>query len=116
MTVKGAPLELHLRLCSAEGPLLGPGKRQLLGHILESKSLAVAARAMGMSYMRAWTLVQRMNREWRQPLVELRRGGNSRGGATVTATGEEILRLYDEIARASRQAARRPLARLAKFR
>lgn len=113
---KTAALELHLRICSERGPLFGPGKRQLLARIAETESLNVAARAMGMSYMRAWTLVQAMNREWAQPLVELRRGGHQRGGASVTATGREILRLYDAINAESRRATRRSFARLAKLR
>lgn len=112
MKKTSAALELHLRICGSGGPLFGPGKRQLLARIVETNSLAVAARSMAMSYMRAWTLVQAMNREWKKPLVELRRGGHRRGGATVTPTGHEVLRLYDAIAAESRRAARPHFRRL----
>jgi molybdate transport system regulatory protein len=49
---------------------------------------------MGMSYMRAWTLVRTMNECFREPLVVASRGGKSRGGAVVTETGKKALKLY----------------------
>ena len=116
MSKPPAPLELHLRICSRRGPLFGPGKRALLAGIAESESLSEAARAMDMSYMRAWSLVQAMNREWREPLVELRRGGHKRGGASVTATGREVLRLYDAIAAESRRSTRPLFTKLTRLR
>lgn len=116
MPTKRRPLELHLRICSEHGPMFGPGKRQLLAHIAETESLSVAARAMNMSYMRAWTLVKAMNREWTKPLVELRRGGHKRGGASLTPTGREVLRLYDEISSDSRRATSRLFSKLSRLR
>lgn len=49
---------------------------------------------MDMSYKRAWSLVLEMNRAFKQPLVESVKGGASRGGATLTALGEEVLDRY----------------------
>ncbi len=109
------PLELHLRICGRRGPIFGPGKRALLAGIIGTESLREAASRMNMSYMRAWTLVKAMNREWRQPLVELRRGGHRRGGATVTPAGRQVLELYDAIADRSRKSTRALFARLAKL-
>lgn len=73
---------------------LGPGKADLLEALARTGSLAQAAREMEMSYMRAWSLVRTMNAAFRRPLVTLRRGGQGRGGAALTPTGERVLVLY----------------------
>lgn len=57
-------------------------------------SLASSARSLGMSYMRAWNLVRVMNASFREPLVVFRRGGPTRGGATVTSAGKDVLERY----------------------
>jgi molybdate transport system regulatory protein len=49
---------------------------------------------MGMSYKRAWLLVETMNRCFRLPLVATSRGGRAKGGAVLTATGQEVLERY----------------------
>jgi molybdate transport system regulatory protein len=77
--------------------LFGPGKAELLERIRETGSIAEAAKAMEMSYMRAWQLVKGMNKGWREPLVTTARGGSKRGGTVVTETGIEVLRLYREL-------------------
>jgi molybdate transport system regulatory protein len=76
---------------------LGPGKVELLEHIAASGSIAEAAARMEMSYMRAWKLVKTMEACFRQPLVDARRGGSARGGATLTKAGTEVLKLYREM-------------------
>ena len=73
---------------------LGPGKADLLAAIRETRSLRRAAASLGMSYMRAWTLVKTMNETFARPVVLLRRGGVAHGGATLTATGATALALY----------------------
>jgi len=57
-----------------------------------------------MSYMRAWTLVRLMNRGFRDPLVELARGGRTHGGAALTETGTAVLSLYRRMERATLRA------------
>lgn len=52
---------------------------------------------MGMSYKRAWDLVDTMNKSFRQPLVVTATGGNNGGGAQVTEFGYEVLRRYRDI-------------------
>jgi molybdate transport system regulatory protein len=116
MTAKPALFEIHVRLCQGRHRVFGPGKCKLLRHITRSGSLAEAAKAMDMSYMRAWNLVQAMNREWGEPLVELRRGGDQRGGATLTATGRKVLGLYEDVVTTSEQATRGLLRQLAGLR
>ncbi len=97
-------LEPRFRVVVGKDVALGPGKIELLGHIASTGSIARAAAAMGMSYMRAWTLVQTMNRCFREPLVSASRGGKASGGATLTSTGKRALELYQQIEEASRHA------------
>jgi molybdate transport system regulatory protein len=73
---------------------IGPGKADLLEAIHTNGSISAGARHMGMSYKRAWDLVDTMNRSFRQPLVVTATGGNQGGGAQITEFGFEVLRRY----------------------
>lgn len=88
------PASLRLRLLFGERLVFGPGKAELLGGIAETGSIAAAGRAMGMSYKRAWSLVEEMNAAFREPLVTSARGGAGGGGAVVTETGLAVLEAY----------------------
>lgn len=95
--------------------MLGPGKMELLAYLDATGSLAAAAKEMGMSYMRAWKLVQEMNRDPQRRLVETIRGGAQGGTGGLTPLGKKILDLYQQMDRASTAAAQpyaRKLARL----
>lgn len=74
--------------------LLGPGKADLLEAVRNAGSLRRAAAGLGMSYMRAWSLVRTMNAAFQEPLVTLARGGAAHGGAALTPTGAKVLALY----------------------
>jgi molybdate transport system regulatory protein len=76
---------------------LGPGKIDLLRAIEAHESISKAAKSLGMSYMRAWTLVKIMNAVFREPLVELKRGGAQGGKAQVTDLGRVVLELYSDL-------------------
>src|SRR5262245_2743440 len=89
---------------------LGPGKADLLEAIGRLGSISAAARALGMSYRRAWVLVDTMNRCFVRPLVITSRWRGA--GASLSRLGREVLRLYRAAERDSRRAARRPLRRL----
>lgn len=84
----------RLRILLGAEIAIGPGKADLLDAIARSGSISAAARAMGMSYRRAWQLVETMNRSFQAPLVETAKGGAGGGGARVTPLGEDILRRY----------------------
>lgn len=84
----------RLRILLGRSIAIGPGKAELLGLIDETGSISAAARAMGMSYRRAWTLVETMNTAFREPLVAAATGGKGGGGASVTAFGHEALKRY----------------------
>lgn len=73
---------------------MGPGKSDLLRAIAETGSISGAARRMGMSYRRAWMLVDTMNQCFRSPLVETLTGGERGGGARVTDLGHDVLARY----------------------
>ena len=84
----------RIRVVYGRDVALGPGKAELLEHIAQTGSLRKAAAAMEMSYMRAWTLVQTMNRCFKKPVVVTTRGGAAGGSALVTETGRRVLDLY----------------------
>lgn len=98
-----SPIEIRprIRVLQGEDVVLGPGKADLLEAIGENGSISEAARRLGMSYMRAWTLLRTMNRSFRAPLVETARGGAVRGGATLTDEGRAVLVLYRRMERDS---------------
>jgi molybdate transport system regulatory protein len=78
---------------------LGPGKIALLEAIKQRGSIAAAGRDFGMSYRRAWLLVDELNRMFSTPLVETHGGGRHGGGAALTGLGGSIVALYREAER-----------------
>ena len=76
---------------------LGPGKVALLQLVRDTHSISEAARQMEMSYMRAWSLIQTMNRCFTEPVISTTRGGRERGGASLTNTGDRLLTLYERL-------------------
>lgn len=87
----------RLRILLGETIALGPGKAALLAAIAKSGSISAAARSMSMSYRRAWTLVDEMNRAFRAPLVVSEAGGRRGGGAVVTVLGQDVLERYQRM-------------------
>jgi molybdate transport system regulatory protein len=104
----------RLRFVRGAVIVLGPGKADLLEAIERTGSIRAAASALGMSYMRAWSLVRVMNTEFRAPLVRSERGGTAHGGATLTPLGIRVVRLYREMEQAALDAVAPGLARLRK--
>lgn len=96
---------IRLRVLHDSDIAFGPGKADLLHAILMTGSISQAAKQMGMSYRRAWQLVDTMNRCFKQPLVATQTGGSHGGGAVVTALGVEMLQLFQEMQHAAAQAA-----------
>ena len=78
--------------------MLGPGKAELLERIAATGSIAAAARDMGMSYKRAWMLIETLNAMFRAPVVDRSRGGPGGGGAVLTETGQMALAQYRALA------------------
>ena len=84
----------RLRVLLGAAVAIGHGKAGLLDAIAETGSISAAAKRMGMSYRRAWLLVDTMNASFRGPLVASSRGGSGGGGAELTALGREVLARY----------------------
>jgi molybdate transport system regulatory protein len=85
---------LTLRILARGSPAIGPGKAALVSHIDETGSISAAARAMGMSYRRAWQLVDALNESFSQPVILTEIGGRRGGGARVTEFGRELVEAY----------------------
>jgi molybdate transport system regulatory protein len=84
-----AELKLKAQILVDGEIALGPGKADLLHAIEAHGSISAAARAMGLSYRRAWLMVDAMNRLFADPLVETVRGGP--GGASLSVAGTAVL-------------------------
>lgn len=91
------PVRLKLRLVFGDRLTLGPGKADLLERIGALGSISAAGRAMGMSYRRAWSLVEEMNAAFGHAIVQSTRGGPQGGGAHLTPEGRQVLTLYREL-------------------
>jgi molybdate transport system regulatory protein len=93
------PAVVRPRIRATRGALilLGPGKADLLEAIRDTGSIRNAAEQIGMSYMRAWSLVRTMNEAFREPLVEQHRGGAEHGSTRLTKLGERVLELYRDM-------------------
>ena len=87
-------LRAQLRLMLGDEIAFGPGKADLLDAIHETGSISGAGKKMGMSYRRAWLLVDAMNRCFQQPLVDAAKGGLNGGGTQLTALGIQVLQDY----------------------
>jgi molybdate transport system regulatory protein len=85
---------LTLRVLADDSPAIGPGRARLIAAIDATGSISAAAREMGMSYRRAWQLVEAINSSFNQPVVTTAVGGKRGGGAAVTVFGREILASY----------------------
>ena len=88
---------LTLRVLRSRKPAIGPGKAELIERIAQTGSISAAARAMGMSYRRAWQLVEGLNRACREPVVLTAIGGKRGGGAAVTPFGLRLVRLFRDM-------------------
>ncbi len=110
----GAP-KVAVRLLFGDATAIGPGKANLLDAISRTGSISAAARAMGMSYRRAWLLVDSLNRSFQARLVDTAAGGSRGGGARVTELGMEILGRYRLIERKASACVAQEIADLQKF-
>lgn len=102
----------RLRVRVGETIAIGPGKIDLLEAIDAAGSLTAAARAIGMSYRRAWMLLDELNRSMREVAVDTAVGGRNGGGSVLTASGRELLELYRRIERTAQRTNAADLHRL----
>ena len=105
-------IKLWIRLLVPGIGDVGPGKIELLRQIREHQSISAAARAMNMSYRRAWLLVEDLNAVFARPDVAKWMGGRSRGGATLTQAGETLVACYERVVQQADSANRKLLNEL----
>jgi molybdate transport system regulatory protein len=105
-------ITVRMRIYFGADLAIGPGRIELLEGVQSTGSLAQAAREMGMSYRRAWLLMQSLNASLRSPASLASRGGKMGGGATVTPVGRALIDTYRQ---AESITARNIKRRFAKF-
>jgi molybdate transport system regulatory protein len=106
--------KLRLSIVLDSGARVGPGKAALLESIRDTGSISAAARDMGMSYKRAWLLLDSMNQAFTEPVVTAAPGGTHGGGASLTAFGAELLERYRRLEKTASQLADDDMAALAR--
>lgn len=95
---------IRLRILLDPDGYIGPGKVELLELIERLGSISAAGRALGMSYRRAWELVEEMNRIFGRPVAETQAGGRLGGGAILTDLGHRIVARFRAAERAAETA------------
>ena len=105
MTDAAPALKIKLQIYCGGEIAMGPGKADLLEAIRRDGSISAAGRTLGMSYRRAWLLVDTMNRCWAQPLVATSPGAAQGSGARLTPVGETVLARYRALQEGARKAA-----------
>jgi molybdate transport system regulatory protein len=97
-------VQFRLRVYRDDAIAIGPGKIAVLEAVAETGSISAAARLLGMSYRRAWMLIDEMNQALVSPAVNTAAGGSRGGGAALTPVGEEVVRHYRAIENAAKLA------------
>jgi len=108
------PPRLTLRIDLGPRQSIGPGKMRLLDAVAETGSISSAGRVLGMSYRRAWMLIDDLNSSFRRKVVTTTLGGKEGGGAKLTPFGQELLKRYRAIEDSATKATRAHVAFLAR--
>lgn len=100
MSVKQSyKIKNRLWVCTDEGTYLGEGRISLLIEIEKHGSISKAAKAMKMSYKKAWNLIDSMNKQGNELLVLRKTGGKNGGGSEVSTAGKKAIKLFTELNR-----------------
>ena len=108
-------VQFRLRVYRDDSIAIGPGKVDLLETIRQTGSISAAARQMGMSYRRAWALVNDLNGALESPAVNTATGGANGGGTALTPVGEQLIAHYRAIEDSSRTASAAHLSALTRL-
>jgi molybdate transport system regulatory protein len=107
-------IDIRLRIDFGPGGSMGPGKVALLEHIDRVGSLSQAARELGLSYRRAWLLLDDLNHSFAEPVASASIGGVGGGGVLLTAFAKELIKAYREVEQAALHETRKRFASLIK--
>ena len=102
-----------MRLDFGPGRAIGHGKIRLLEAVRDYGSISAAGRSMGMSYRRAWLLIDELNHIFEEPVVDAKHGGSGGGGAELTHFGHRVVERYRSIEAKAHAAAAADLDALA---
>jgi molybdate transport system regulatory protein len=108
-------VQFRLRITKNNDIAIGPGKVALLETIVTTGSITAAAKALGMSYRRAWLLIDSMNQMFKSPVVDAATGGKHGGGTSVTPTGMKVIECYRRIERDALKASARDINTIKNF-
>ncbi|MGM9516217.1 winged helix-turn-helix domain-containing protein [Roseateles sp. DB2] len=108
-------LRLRMRVTVDDTIAVGPGKIALLEALDETRSITAAAKALGMSYRRAWALIDELNRSLKKPAVVSAAGGAQGGGSELSPSGRQLLDLYRGIEAQAQSACKADIQRLLKL-
>ena len=108
-------VQFRLRIYRDDSIVIGPGKVALLEAIAETGSISAAARHIGMSYRRAWVLIDETNKGLKSPVVDTATGGAKGGGTALTPMGLDLIRRYRAIEEKAREAAATDIAALTRL-
>lgn len=96
-TTRNFNIKSRIWISTDKGTFLGEGRIELLREIEDSGSISKAAKAMKMSYKKAWELVNSMNLHFSEPLVVGSIGGINGGGSTLSETGRQVIELFTSL-------------------
>jgi len=99
--IESPRLDIRLRIDFGPAASVGPGKVALLEHIDRVGSLSQAARELGLSYRRAWQLLDDLNHSFTEPVASASVGGVGGGGVQLTAFAQELITAYRDVERAA---------------
>lgn len=103
-----------LRIDFDDERYVGHGRIELMELIAQYGSIAQAAKAMNMSYKRAWYLVDSINATFAEPIIERRHGGKGGGSAELTPFGQQLVHDYREMEREVLKVFSKPLKSMEK--
>jgi molybdate transport system regulatory protein len=90
-------MEIRLRVDFGPTASIGPGKVALLEHIDRVGSISQAARELGLSYRRAWLLLDDLNHSFSEPVASASVGGVGGGGVQLTAFAKDLIKAYRDV-------------------
>jgi molybdate transport system regulatory protein len=108
-------VQFRLRIYRDDSIAIGPGKVELLEQVAQTGSISAAARQLGMSYRRAWLLIDETNRSLASPAVATSAGGAHGGGAALTAVGQELIKHYRAVENTARVSAAADISALTRL-
>lgn len=108
----GPVLKFRLRVTDGDAIAIGPGKIALLEAVDSTGSITAAAKQLGMSYRRAWMLLDELNGSLRLPAVDSAKGGPHGGGSALTGEGRRLIQIYRRIESQAHRSCQRDIQQL----